>query len=209
MNPSPPPTIETEVKFHLSDPDRLRDRLLALGARSRGRRHEHNLRFDDPDGRLTRAHSLLRLRRDDACMLTFKAPVPGADPAFKQMTEIEVRVSDHARMQAILAALGFRPVQTYEKRRESFELGATVFCLDEMPFGHFLEIEAGPDAIRADAERLGLRWENRILLAYLGIFELLRRHYALPFTDLTFERFQGLSVDLGPLLPEIEAGPAR
>src|SRR5512138_2217462 len=76
-----PNTVETEVKFHVSDPDAVRRNLQAVGAESRGRCGEHNVRFDTPDERLRRARSLLRLRQDRACTLTFKAPAPAADPA--------------------------------------------------------------------------------------------------------------------------------
>jgi adenylate cyclase, class 2 len=203
------PMIETEVKFHLPDPAAVRNRLLALGAGSLGRCCERNLRLDDPDRRLARARSLLRLRQDRACTLTFKSVAPEADPAFKQMVELEVQVSDFARMRALLAALGFQPVQTYEKWRESFRLDDTTFCLDELPYGHFLEIEGRREAIVAFGNRLGLQWEKRILLTYLDIFERLRRRYSLPFEDPTFERFKGLSVDLTPLLPDMEAGTGR
>lgn len=201
-------TIETEVKFHLSDPDAVRRALQALGAESRGRCREHNVRFDTPDERLRRDRSLLRLRQDRACTLTFKAPAPAADPAFKQMTELEVQVGEFGRMHAILSALGFTPVQVYEKRRETYGLADAVFCLDELPYGTFLEIEGEPGAIRRYSERLGLSWERRILLTYLEIFERVRRRYGLAFTDLTFERFRDARADVTPLLPEMEAAAA-
>lgn len=201
--------IETEVKFHLPDPEAVRTRLLDLGARSLGRCREHNLRLDSPDGRLSRGRSLLRLRQDRGCTLTFKSAAPGADPAFKQMIELEVQVSDFERMLSVLAALGFRPVQTYEKWRESFEMGETVFCLDELPYGHFLEIEGPPAAVVEAGRTLGLPWDKRILLTYLDIFERLRDRYGLAFDDLTFDRFNRLTVDLTPLLPEMETGPCR
>jgi adenylate cyclase, class 2 len=203
------PMIETEVKFHLPEPETMRAQLLALGARSLGRCREHNLRFEAPDGRIARSRSLLRLRQDRDCTLTFKSVAPGADPAFKQMIELEVQVSDFERMLSVLTALGFQPVQTYEKWRESFEMSDTIFCLDELPYGHFLEIEGPPEAVVAAGRRLGLPWDRRILLTYLDIFERLRRRYGLTFEDLTFDRFDRLPVDLTPLLPEMEAGPGR
>ncbi len=200
-----PNTVETEVKFHVSDPDAVRRNLQVLGAESRGRCGEHNVRFDTPDERLRRARSLLRLRQDRACTLTFKAPAPAADPAFKQMTELEVQVGEFERMQAILSALGFTPMQVHEKRRESYRLPDAIFCLDELPYGHFLEIEGEPEAVLRYSERLGLSWDRRILLSYLEIFDRVRRRYGLAFTDLTFEHFRGARVDLTPLLPEMEA----
>jgi adenylate cyclase class 2 len=198
-------TIETEVKFHVPDPDAVRRNLQALGAESRGRSHEHNVRYDTPDERLRRTRSLLRLRQDRACTLTFKAPAPAADPAFKQMTEVEVQVGEFERMHAILSALGFTPMQVYEKRRESYGVADAVFCLDELPYGHFLEIEGEPEAILRYSRHLGLSWERRIVLSYLEIFDRVRRRYGLASTDLTFECFRGTRVDVSPLLPDLIA----
>jgi adenylate cyclase class IV len=67
MNP-----VETEVKFHLPDPPAVRTRLLSLGARSLGRSHERNIRFENEAKGLRRAGNLLRLRRDRKSTLTYK-----------------------------------------------------------------------------------------------------------------------------------------
>ena len=44
--------LEIEVKFYLSDMDPIRDRIIELGAVSRGRVFETNIRFDDADNHL-------------------------------------------------------------------------------------------------------------------------------------------------------------
>ena len=51
------------------------------------------------------------------------------------------------------------------------------------------------------AEALGLDWSRRILANYLALMELCRQSFDPPFSDLTFENFVGLSVDMGELLP--------
>jgi adenylate cyclase class 2 len=68
-------------------------------------------------------------------------------------------------------------------------------CLDRLPFGDFLEIEGGKEAIRHAAGRLGLAWERRILDNYLGLFEKVRQSMGLPFSDVTFANFKGIQVD--------------
>lgn len=184
----------------------MRGRLLAIGAESLGRCHEHNLRFEDAGRGLARRRMLLRLRRDRKSTLTFKSPADGADPEFKQMHEIEVEVSDFDAARGLLAALGFHPVQCYEKWRETFRLGPTALCLDTLPFGDFIEIEGAREEIVALSVRLGLEWRRRILGNYLEIFDLLRSRHRLAFRDLTFRDFAGLKVDLRAILPLIEAG---
>ena len=176
--------LETEVKFHLPDPAGTRAAILELGAESQGRVFERNLCFDTPDARLEGGDRLLRLRRDRGVRLTYKAP-PQAPPSgdgrgdpsqgeVKVYREIELELSSWTAMAAILAELGFREARRYEKWRETFVQEEAHLCLDEMPFGHFLEIEGPPATIRSLAAHLGLAWKERILADYLAIFEAVR-----------------------------------
>lgn len=198
--------IETEVKFHLTDLSAVRTKLLACGAHSMGRGLERNVRLEDAGKNLMRSKSLLRLREDRKVTLTFKSVPADADPAFKQLIELEVEVADFVAMQRILAALGYHPEQVYEKWRETLVLDQTVFCLDTLPFGDFLEIEGPKEAILAAAKRLDLDWGKRILLNYLEIFDVIRKSENLRFTDVTFSNFAARPVQLGSLLPLMEAG---
>jgi adenylate cyclase class 2 len=192
--------IETEVKFHLPDPSAVRTRLLAWGARSMGRSLERNIRFEDAGKNLIRRKSLLRLREDRRVTLAFKSVLPEADPAFKQLIELEVEVADFAAMQRILASLGYHPEQTYEKWRETLALDQTTYCLDTLPFGDFLEIEGTKEAILSAAKRLGLDWHKRILLNYLQIFDVIRNRESLTFADVTFSNFATQPVRVGTML---------
>jgi len=198
--------LEIEVKFLLQDPEQVRMRLVQLGARSRGRHFEANLRFDDKRRTLLQRQCLLRLRKDRRFLLTFKERSPESDAQFKVHRELEVEVADFDQMQQILAALGFEPVQRYEKWRETFRRAGTDFCLDTLPFGRFLEIEGEKDDIRQAADLLGLEWRHRILDNYLRIFERLKEKEGFAFSDLTFENFKGLKTGLGALAAELEAG---
>jgi adenylate cyclase class 2 len=187
--------LEIEVKFLAPAPEEIRRRLADLGARSSGRAFESNLRFDDEHRTLLAKGSLLRLRADRRYLLTFKAPSAEGGADFKVHRELEVEVADFDRTAQILQALGYRPVQRYEKWRETYPLGGTDICLDTLPFGEFLEIEGEKDAIRRVAEKIGLNWGNRILDNYLHIFELIRHREKLPFSDATFDNFEKVRID--------------
>lgn len=197
--------LEIEVKFHLDDPPRMADTLLALGARAHPRMFETNLCFDDDDGSLRNAGKLLRLRKDSGCRLTYKCKSGLQTTDFKVLNELEVEVGDFDRMKAILLALGYHTAQVYEKWRRSFQWNGVWLCIDTLPFGHFLEIEGPRQAIRQTAQRLGLRWEHRIVGNYLAIFEVLRTALNLPFFDVTFEHFRQHPVNLAPYLQAIRA----
>jgi adenylate cyclase class 2 len=198
---------ETEVKFYLEDLAACRERILALGAESVGRVFESNLRFDDAAGSLRSRWRLLRLRQERRALLTFKQPLRGQNNGqHKVREEFEVEVSDGATTRRILEALGYTVVQRYEKWRETLRLGRLLFCLDEMPYGDFLEIEGPPELIRPASEQLRLEWSTRILSNYLAIFERLCRELQLPASDLIFSRFSGRRDWLRPLLAELQAG---
>lgn len=199
--------LEIEVKFYLPEIPSLRNRILALGARSRGRIFETNIVFDDENRSLRQAHRLLRLRSDGENRLTFKSPPSepqGTD--FKIRQETEVTVGDFGAMHRILTALGYVRETVYEKWRETFELHGAHLCIDTLPFGRFLEIEAEGKTIRDLAGRLGFAWEKRILLNYHALFELVKKRENLGFTDITFDHFKGLAIDFALCLTQAEAG---
>ncbi len=201
--------LEFEVKFFLPDVQSLRQDILDLGARSRGRFFERNLRFEDTNKTLKGRKCLLRLRHDQKTTLTFKSTPPEGSNQFKVLKELEVEVDDFATMNNILESLGFHCEQVYEKWRETLIIENTQFCLDAMPYGNFLEIEGTQKDIKQYAQDLGLQWGKRILANYLEIFEILRKKLDLKFTDVTFDNFKGIEVDLKRYLHLIEAGGNR
>lgn len=196
---------ELEVKFYLADLQRLRQRLTAAGARLiQPRVHEINLRFDTPDGALSRTSQVLRLRRDNNITMTYKDPGE-LTRGVRSRREIELTVDDFSKARSFLEALGFQVSLTYEKYRTTFILDLNHVTLDEMPFGYFTEIE-GPTAkgIRIASLSLGLNWDARITDSYTRLFENLRSRMNLRFRDLTFENFTDLVVT--PELLEVTPG---
>ncbi|NOY70632.1 MAG: class IV adenylate cyclase [Deltaproteobacteria bacterium] len=200
--------LETEIKFHILNKNSIRKRALSIGAVSEGRHEEYNLRLDDSRQSLLRGDRLLRLRRADTTTLTLKSPAPEKSTDFKVHEELEVCMDDFDTMATIFNALGFTRVQVYEKIRETFKLGNTILCLDEMPFGTFLEIEGTCNAIVKTAGQLGFSWEDRIIDNYLSMFETIRRILGLKFSDLTFENFSDIHIDFAEYLHLFVAGPS-
>lgn len=197
--------LEVEVKFFVEDAQQMHSRLVSLGATERSEVFETNIRFDNSRQTLTTQGKLLRLRRDKACRLTFKSPPVQDDPECKVFRELEIEVSDLKTTADILQVLGYDPVQTYEKRRRTFDWHDVELCLDVMPFGDFLEIEGPKRSIKDAAQGLGLVWGDRILFTYLAIFEALRNRFNLPFNNVTFNDFERHPVDIRPLLPALRS----
>jgi adenylate cyclase, class 2 len=78
------------------------------------------------------------------------------DAMLKIRPERETGIEDGEALEAILRALGFEPVMRMEKTRAVWERAELEACLDETPFGCYLELEGDPQAIRAAMESLGL-----------------------------------------------------
>ncbi len=199
--------LEIEVKFYLHDLKSIRQRIIDLDAQCHGRFFETNLRFEDPRISLIKNNALLRLRKDTKTTLTYKSNPPEDNNEFKVFNELEVEVSEFKTMKQILAALGFHVAQKYEKWRETFSLGDTHFCLDTMPFGDILEIEGQKKEIRHFSDRLDLNWNERILLNYLEIFDILKDQLNLQFNDLTFDNFKAVDLNAAQFCHHLQADP--
>jgi adenylate cyclase, class 2 len=185
--------LEVEVKFLVTDLAAARQRLLEAGAiPHKARTYEYNIRYDNAWNGLLRQGKLLRLRRDQQSRLTFKG-VSELDlvSEAKVRQEIEIEVSEFEATAMILERIGFERRQVYEKYRETFRLGEVEITLDEMPFGHFVELEGGEDGIRQAAAALGLDWQKRVLDNYLALMARLKASHGLDFDDLTFDNFRG------------------
>ncbi len=192
---------ELEVKFYLTNRREIESRVRELGAsRTSIRTYEINLRFDSPDGSLTAAQKVLRLRQDTRARLTFKGPSQNReDVAARQ--EIEFQVDDFGAARRFLEALGYVVNVIYEKYRTTYELENVQITLDDLPYGRFCEIE-GPDpaSIHSMAEKLGLDWSARVTDSYMALFSCLKERQGLSFRDLTFANFEHMHVspeDLG------------
>lgn len=186
-------SLEVEVKFPVVSFDTIRQALTrAGGERVRARTFEHNVRYDTADERLHAAWQMLRLREDDRVRLTFKGPDPAglmAETEVRVREELEVEVSDFATADRLIRRLGFIPLQSYEKYRETWHLGSVEVVLDELPFGRFVELEGVAEALAPAADQLGLAWSQRILTNYLALFAEKQAQFGLPFNDLTFANF--------------------
>lgn len=187
--------IELEVKFYISNLDKLESQLKNLGAKLvQSRTQEYNLRFDTPLGDFALGYRVLRLRQDNAIRLTYKGPGEIKN-GVRSRQEIEIIVDDFDQAQTLLEALGYQISMVYEKYRMGYELDGVLVTLDELPYGDFVEIE-GPDTegIKNVSAKLGLKWDARILESYAILFDVLKNNLDISIEKLTFSDFNGILV---------------
>lgn len=150
--------LESELKYLDVDLDDLSHRLEQAGGASLGRYFESNLVFDRDDRSLKEAGVLLRLReKQGQAVLTVKRPPEvNTVSALKVFEEIETSVGDFSIMKTALEAVGFSVAFAYEKVREKWKFMECAICLDQLPFGKFVEIEGTEASVPACAAALGL-----------------------------------------------------
>ena len=172
--------VEREVKLAVPDLGPITARLTALDAADDTAHlqtvHEHNYILDTPQGDLKARDERLRIRHiagRPGVIVTWKGPARVRN-GVRRRPEREVHAADANACSAIFAALGFHPVRSYEKLRSSWQLGDLIVCLDQLPFGEFVEIEF-TDAVSVDDEQevlqrtidlLGLENAPRVQASY-------------------------------------------
>ncbi len=166
--------IEAELKARVHDPDRVRGLLRQRAAQQN--RVYYDVYFDTPNRTLTRDGRELRVREvhtDDTAaqtLLTYKdAPVHAASGS---KPETETTVGDADALRAVLAALGFEVLISFEKHCANYRftaagrpLLATLVSVPELE-ETFLEIETIVDT---DAEIDPALEAIRHVLGALGI----------------------------------------
>jgi adenylate cyclase, class 2 len=184
---------EIEIKFRVDDLRGLTRRLRASKFRRiTPRTHEMNTLYDLRGAPLRKRGDLLRLRRyGKEWVLTHKAK--GNVGRHKTRVEMETKVSDGKKMDAILHALGFQPTFRYEKFRAEWADGKGHVVVDETPIGNFGEIEGPARWIDQTAKVLGIGPSDYMTDTYAGLFFAWKQRTRSPSTEMTFRAIRNPS----------------
>jgi adenylate cyclase class 2 len=173
--------VEIEAKVPVTDFTSLRRRLRELGAKSMGKGREINRFYDTPNHALRRKDTGLRIRtnfhshKGVSHVVTFKGP--RQESKYKLREELEFTTDDPDATAAIFERFGYEFDLSFEKRRESWQIGRCKIELDELPqIGKFLEVE-GPSerVIGAVLTKLGLNHKPTLTRGYAS---MVARHLA-------------------------------
>jgi len=161
---------EIEIKFRVESLRALARKLRAASFRLKTpRTHEMNTLYDLPGEVLRRRRELLRLREYGSSW-TFTHKSGSRVGRHSSRRELETKVSDGKRMDAILHALGYSPSFRYEKLRAEWTDGKGQVVVDHTPIGDFCEIEGRPRWIDSTAKKLGVSREDYITKNYATLF---------------------------------------
>lgn len=177
---------ETEIKFLVHDLDELRRKLRDTGFREvTPRTHEMNTLYDTPTRDLQRRGELLRIRNyGDNWVLTHKSRANTT--RHKSRVEIETKIADGKKLDAIFRSLGYEPSFRYEKFRAEWTDGTGHVVLDETPIGNIAEIEGEPDWIDNSAKKLGIGEKDYITKNYATLFFEWKSNTGSPACEMTW-----------------------
>ena len=177
---------EIEIKFRVKDlGDLSRDLQNAKFRVVTVRTHEANTLYDLPDKALRRRGKLLRLRHYGSIWtLTHKSK--GKSGPHKVRTELETKIADGEKMNAILHALGYAESFLYEKLRTEWSDGTGHVVIDETPIGNFGEIEGPAEWIDRTAEILGIARGDYITQSYAELFSEWKRENRIDAENMLF-----------------------
>ena len=183
-------SIETEIKIKLEDPEKIRQKILLLGAKGLVKNGEFDIYFDTEIEGSRKGIFVKRLRlQGDKATLCYKGPRK-IDGITKERLEIEDFVQDFEKMREILRAWGHKEGEKTEKIRETFEYKDCKILIDKLPFlGFWLEIEGEKEKILEIAKGLELDLAKTEKRHYGEIFVDFCKETNCPFiNEMTFEK---------------------
>jgi adenylate cyclase class 2 len=177
---------EIEIKFRLEDVASMGRKLRRAGFRLTTRRtHEQNTLYDLQGSPLRQRGEILRLRKyGNEWELTHKSK--GKIGKHKIRVENQTKVEDGEKMEAIILALGYKPLFRYEKFRVSWTDGKGAVVLDETPIGNFGEIEGPARWIDRVARLLEIAPSDYITKSYGELFLEWKEQHQSPAEHMTF-----------------------
>ena len=160
------PADEIEVKARITAPAALRRALMRAGARLEFHGRMLDRRYDRRR-ELIRGDEVLRLRvyrpagrGQPHAVFGWKGPARARD-GYRHRDEIEVAVTEPARLHALLGRLGYRVTLAIDRRVEVYRLHGAVIRLERYPrMDTLLEVEGSPRSIERAIRAIGIPRER-------------------------------------------------
>jgi adenylate cyclase class 2 len=179
--------IETELKFQTTDPKKVLSVLLASGAKIISNNKQKTVRFDTTNHDLENKGVFIRVRAEgEENTITLKEKI-GNDETVRQRKETEFKIEDLDKMSYIIEKLGFDYVLIMEKYRIELTYKNSHVCIDEMPFGFYVEIEGEEAEINAITQELGFKPEEKIIVTYWDLFEDWKKEKNIQTDNIVFQ----------------------
>lgn len=164
--------VEIKIKISKKETERLRGRLLSLGATCEEKLVEKDIYFTVAHRNFITTKECLRIRATNKkhLVLTYKGPTTGPMLKKKQFWKKEIDIPlccSKEKMGNLLILLGCKKIAEVRKEREKFIFKKQIITLDKVEkIGWFLEVE---EVARNKKERIAALENNLGLLKKLGL----------------------------------------
>lgn len=159
--------LEVEQKFKVDDRQALSERLVDLGATANVPEHHADTYYRHPCRDFVQTGEAFRIRKiDDVAAITYKGPkLKSTDATLKARKEIEWSLApndaDGSQIVDLLDCLGFTPVATVKKTRETFGWAKPEIVNENVPLNSLQSFSVTIDQV----EEVGLFAEIELLVA--------------------------------------------
>jgi predicted adenylyl cyclase CyaB len=180
---------EVELKFKIkkSGVNYLRSQLQKL-ALFQSSTFEIMVMFDNKEMALNKLDARLRLKlsrnlidNSQSAELSYKRLRTRGEVKVEE--EIETRVESYNETYSLLKKIGFYPVSSYERFRETYRYGDLTLTLDIFPLGIYLEIEGERKKITKIAQKLGFNLKNNLTESCDTLDDMERKKRKMPSVD--------------------------
>jgi adenylate cyclase class 2 len=146
--------LEIEIKAYCKDLEKVKEKLVDLGAVYIQNKNERDMYFNHPCKDFGETDEALRIRTvDNLHILTYKGPKLSKNS--KARVEQETVIEDIRSMEIILQNLGFVESGQVEKSRDYYSFEGIDICLDRIKsLGDFVELELKGDNIEVVEKKL-------------------------------------------------------
>ncbi len=178
--------IETKINLKPEEIEELKENILKLGAVHIKKEKEVDDYFDFDDNRINEMRNAIRLRNNKVLCLKEKENIHSE---IKEVNEFETEINNDEVIRKIFSKIGLKVMKKKEKIRDKYKLRNCELCIDELPFGFFLEIEGPRAEIITIAKKLGFNEDQFISDTYFQLYEKYCKKINIEFkkTNLVFK----------------------
>ena len=161
---------DQQVKYELQDFNRFIKKLRDESSIFIGGNFELTIRYDYDDLRLSNKGIFIRTKTGFKNVLTIKEKEDNNEGDYFQRNKREIEIESTNDLEYILEKIGLTNKLIMEKYRLLWKIDDMYICIDELPFGIYLEIKGTSKQINSVLKKFDLKKSKAINETYWDIF---------------------------------------
>lgn len=161
---------DQQIKYELEDFNKFVKQLREESAIFIGGNFEQTVRYDYEDLRLSKSNIFIRTKTGFKNVLTIKEKSENIKTNYFQRDKREIEIESTEDLDYILNKIGLTNQLVMEKYRLLWKIDDIYICIDELPFGIYLEIRGDNKQINNILKKFNLKKTKVINETYWDIF---------------------------------------